>query len=73
MQSSPPSPPPWSPPSRPEVENEHRLTVLEKDADHIRYRMSLHEKAIIFLAGLLYVLYQDKFPELAKLIRQAMP
>lgn len=70
MQDSPPSHPPWPPHS---TEVEHRLTIGEKDLEQIRYRMSLHERAIIFIFGLLYILLQDKFPELARLIKQAIP
>lgn len=70
MQSSPPSPPPYSQHS-PEIE--HRLTVAEKDMEHVRYRMSLHEKAIVALAGGLYVLFQDRFPAIAAAIRGAIP
>ena len=70
MQSSPPSPP-HSPSHSTEIE--HRLTVTEQQLDHHAYRMSLHEKAILALAAGLYVLFQDRFPALAALIRGAMP
>lgn len=65
MQSLPPSPPPS--PSH-SVEIEHRLTVQEQRQDHIAYRLSLHERAILALAGAIYVLAQDKLPAIAAAI-----
>jgi hypothetical protein len=62
-----------SPATSHSLDTERRLTTAEKDLEHVQYRMSLHEKAILFLFGLVYVLFQDKFPELAKAIRGAIP
>jgi hypothetical protein len=69
MLSSPPSPPPSRSHS---VEIEHRLTVQEQRSDHITYRLSLHEKAILALAGAIYVLAQDKLPVIAAAIVSAV-
>lgn len=60
-------------PRHSELETEHRLTTAEKDLEHIAYRMSLHEKVMVILATGLYVLFQDRFPALAALIKGAMP
>lgn len=70
MQSLPPSQPPW-PPHSPEIE--HRLTVAEKDAEHIQYRLSLHEKVMLALASGLYILFQDRFPQIAAAIKGVIP
>lgn len=70
MPNSPPSPP-RSPSHSTEVE--HRLTVGEQERSHIRYRLSLHEKVMLALAGGIYVLFQDRFPQIAEVIRKAWP
>lgn len=65
MPSLPPLPP--RSPSH-SIEIEHRLTVQEQRHEHMAYRLSLHEKAILALAGGLYVLAQDKLPAIAAAI-----
>ena len=79
-------PPTSWPPSHPPLhhhsskELEHRLTVLETEAEadtdrieqHDR-RLNLHEKAILAIGVVLQILLQDKYPKLAELIKQALP
>lgn len=60
---------PQSPPSSLDLETVQRLTRLEIKADTHTARLSLHERAILGLAGALYVLAQDKFPLVAAAIR----
>lgn len=50
-------------------EIEHRLTVVEVEQERHRDKLSLHEKAILALASSLYVLAQDRFPQIAAVIR----
>jgi hypothetical protein len=77
----------WRPAEHSTKEIEHRLTVLEQTTDdheesHQEHfeeidrhsdRLNLHERAILALAGGLYILMQDRFPAIAKLIRDLMP
>lgn len=70
-----------------EIENERRFTVLEYTvADHSErhdahqethtrhdQRLSLIERAILGLYGAVYILAQDRFPEIAKLLRGMLP
>ena len=65
------------------IVTEHRMTSVEAGLDHLsethettvqrlektNKRLSLHEKAILAIAGSLQVLFQEKFPHLAKIIR----
>ena len=62
-------PPPSPPPASHSVEIEHRLTVVEIEQGKHRDKLSLHEKAILGLASSLYVLAQDRFPQIAAVIR----
>ena len=75
----------WQPPSHQHspLEIERRLTQLEDATEHhqelhqehreshgrLKGRLSLHEKAILAICGVLQILLQDKYPEIAKLIR----
>jgi hypothetical protein len=76
--SWPPSPPHWPQHSTKEIE--HRLTVLETEAEadseqieqHDR-RLNLHEKAILAIGAVLQILMQEKYPKLAELIKQVLP
>lgn len=61
-----PSSPP-SPQHSPELER--RLTRLEISSEGHTAKLSLHEKAILVLAGSLYILAQDRFPQIASIIR----
>lgn len=61
-----PSPPQSLPHS---TEIEHRLTVVEEDGKHIKERMSLHERAILALASGLYIVAQERFPQIAQILR----
>lgn len=81
--------PPWQQPSpqHSPIDLEHRLTSLEAIAEHhgdlheghessdraLEKRISLHEKAILGILGLLNIVLQDKYPALAKIIRGFMP
>lgn len=72
------SPPPKSQPLPPEclphsIEIEHRLTVTEETLERHADRMSLHERVMLSLAGGLYILFQDRFPQIAAIIKGAMP
>ena len=42
---------------------------LKEKHEQLQKRLSLHEKAILALAGFLQILAQDKYPQIAKLIR----
>ena len=74
---------PWLQPLPSELtdrEAEHRLTHLETTAaihgdrlDDHHQRMSYLEKAIMTIAGGLYVALQDKFPAIAALIKGLIP
>jgi predicted nucleotide-binding protein (sugar kinase/HSP70/actin superfamily) len=41
----------------------------EKKTEALSKRLSLHEKAILVLAGALQILAQEKYPQLGKIIR----
>lgn len=69
MTSPSPTSSPQSPPSSLDLETVQRLTRLEIKADRHTAKLSLHERAILGLAGALYVLAQDKFPLVAAAIR----
>lgn len=70
-----------------EVETRERVTRLEVVVDHhtdqhsvhhetqqkYDQRLSLVEKAVLGLAGAVYVLAQDRFPLVAKLLRGLIP
>lgn len=66
--SSPPNSP-SSPPASHSVEIEHRLTRMELKTEGHDQKLSLHEKAILGLAGGLYVLAQERLPQIAAVIR----
>lgn len=69
------------------IELENRLTHLEHTTDdhsdqhdqhrdthrHHDQRLSLIERAILGLAGAVYILAQDRFPEIARLLRGILP
>lgn len=55
------------------TETEHRLTVAEETLERHADRMSLHEKVMLALAGGIYVLFQDRFPQIAAVIKSAIP
>ncbi len=69
------------------VEVEHRFTVLEQTVEshselHDAHRetqnshgqrLSLIERAILGAYGSLYILAQDRFPELAALLKRMLP
>ena len=69
------------------LEIENRLTHLEHTTDdhsdqhdqhrdthrHHDQRLSLIERAILGLAGAVYILAQDRFPEIARLLRGILP
>lgn len=65
---SPPSSPPSPPPSH-SIELEHRLTGLEWESKNHGTRLSVLEKAILGLASFLYVVAQDRLPQIAATIR----
>jgi hypothetical protein len=55
------------------------VTTIQHKDQHEQYhethskhrdRLDWHERAIIGILGLLYILMQDKFPAVAKIIRQ---
>ncbi len=73
MQSSPPSSPHSQQLSHRDLEMEHRVTVAEETLDRHADRMSFHERIMLALAGGLYILFQDRFPQIAALIKGAMP
>lgn len=57
-------------------EAEHRFTSLEQTTEHHEKRLDDHhqrmsylEKAIMTIAGGLYVALQDKFPHIAQIIK----
>ena len=64
-------------------EVEHRVTHTEASLERLRERhddlreaherhtekLSLHEKAILAIAGVLYIMAQDKFPAIAAIIK----
>lgn len=70
----------WQPSQTPShqhsTEVEHRLTVLEErrdsDLTRVNDRMTLHERAILALASGLYIVAQDRFPQIAAAIRGAI-
>lgn len=70
-------PPHWPPsPSHSTQEIEHRLTVLEETSDDHdsrheghKAKLALHERAILGILGLLFILAQDKMPAIAAVIR----
>jgi hypothetical protein len=66
--------PNWPPPSpQHSTEVEHRLTHLEGvtgKVDKHERRLNLHEKAILGIGAILQVLMQDKYPAVAKVIRE---
>jgi hypothetical protein len=47
-----------------EVDSKH-----EAKSEAISKRLSIHEKAILLLAGALQIVAQDKYPSIAKIIR----
>ena len=49
--------------------NESRWTNSEKRLAAVETRMSLHEKAILAIAGVLQVALQDKYPKLAQILK----
>jgi len=62
--------------TRIEVHQEHREESNEtykeradKRLDAIEKRMSLHERAILAIAGILQVILQDKYPKLAAILK----
>lgn len=67
----------WTPtPEHSAKELENRLTTLEVNSEDYgeeiekhREQLTLHERAILGILGVLYVLAQDKLPLLAKFIR----
>lgn len=70
-----------------ELDREHRLTTMEVQADHSRQRsdrlntrvekveakLTLHERVILVILGVLQILLQDKYPALAALIKGLIP
>jgi ABC-type sugar transport system ATPase subunit len=50
-------------------EIENRLTKLEIEGSHHGAKLTLHERAILGIAGALYVVAQEKFPLIAGAIR----
>lgn len=68
------TPPPWpdwrgiSPPEHSAKELEHRLTVLDMHQKANSDRLNLHERVLLGILGVLYIIAQDKFPLIAKLI-----
>lgn len=55
---------------------EHRLTEVKTEADgHAKMlaehaeRLKLHERAILGLCGILYIVFQDKFQLVAQIIK----
>lgn len=42
---------------------------LREDHERHSEKLSLHEKAILAIAGVLYIMAQDKFPVLAAIIK----
>lgn len=77
MSFPPPNWPHWLPHSPPHsTEIEHRLTELEvasRDVDRHEKRLNLHEKALLIIGGLLQILMQDKYPAIAKLLKEVLP
>ena len=64
-----PFPPPSPQPAPHSNETERRLTTLELEQSRHSQKLSLHEKAILGLASSMYVLAQDRFPQIAAVIR----
>lgn len=52
--------------------NEDRWATADKRLSAVETRMSLHEKAILAIAGVLQVVLQDKYPKLAQLLKNLM-
>lgn len=42
---------------------------LREDHEAVSEKLSLHEKAILAIAGVLYIMAQDKFPAIAAIIK----
>lgn len=59
-------------PSDRSLETERRLTLLEEQGRRHTTKLASHEKAILGLAGGMYVLAQDQFPVVAAVIRTAV-
>ena len=53
--------------------NVERWDRAEKRLFAVETRMSLHEKAILAIAGVLQVVLQDKYPKLAALMKGLIP
>jgi hypothetical protein len=83
MPSTPPHWNGWPHTSQPEhttIELENRLTTLEvhsethsERVDQTEDRLNLHERVLLGILGVLYVLAQDKFPLLGAFIRGLGP
>ena len=61
-------------------ETERRLTIgevelrqMDENIQALRKKLALHEKAILGILGLLQVVYQDKFPAVAALLKSLTP
>jgi len=55
-----------------EVHEDLRTDHEDTKEDHDR-RINLQEKAILGIAGILYILAQDKFPQIAALVKSLHP
>lgn len=69
------------------IELEHRLTTREishealqeshdeltEAVDVLRKKLALHEKAILGILGLLQIVFQDKYPAVAALLKSLTP
>lgn len=62
------------------LEVERRLTMAEveqkqqdEELQALRKKLALHEKAILGILGLLQVVFQDKFPAVAALLKSLTP
>ena len=62
------------------METRERVTRLEVISDHTSRRIARHdqrlslvEKAVLALAGAVYILAQDRFPMVARLLKGLIP
>lgn len=62
------------------LEAERRMTIGEverrqqaEQIEAIRKKLSLHEKAILGILGLLQIVFQDKYPAVAALLKTLTP
>ena len=62
-----------SPPPLPHSNDlEHRLTKLELQGHGHGQKLALHEKAILAIASAVYLIAQDRFPQVAAIIRSVL-